>query len=241
MHKVSKQADKSELEVLGTAVHDLKLPLASIKSFGDLIKQTGDLNDKQAHYLDRIQLAVENMTNLINDLLELVWIEEGMQMNWGLCNLADIIANQISAHQATAKERGVAINLKVPDHIPPLEGDERRLRQLFGNLISNGIKYNNPGGRMDIAITPTEDSLQIDIRDQGIGIAEKDLPHIFERFYRAPRRSAERIEGSGLGLSIVQGVVERHHGQIAVTSKLEEGTTFRITLPLKQHTSASAS
>ena len=226
--------DKSKsLDLLGTAVHDLKIPLASIKSFADLVRQGGDLSDRQEHYLNRIQLAVENMTNLVNDLLDLVWIEEGMQIAKAPCNIMDVLRSQISAFEAPAREKNIDIRLTQDDSVVPLLADERRLRQVVANLLSNSIKYNRPGGYIAIHVTRQDTQLVVTFQDNGIGIAEKDLPHIFERFYRASRKTPERIEGSGLGLSIVEGIIERHDGTIEVESKLDEGSLFRIRLPLE--------
>lgn len=226
--------DKSKsMDLLGTAVHDLKIPLASIKSFADLVRQSGALTDRQEHYLSRIQLAVENMTNLINDLLDLVWIEDGMQITKAPCNVIDVLRNQISAFEASAREKNVDVRLTYDDTVVPIQADDRRLRQAMGNLLSNSIKYNRPNGYIAIHVTRADQHLIVTFEDNGIGIAEKDLPHIFERFYRASRKSAERIEGSGLGLSIVQAIIERHNGLIEVESTLDKGSLFRISLPLE--------
>jgi len=226
--------DKSnaELEVLGTAVHDLKNPLASIKSFADLVVQNGPLNERQVHYLGRIQLAVENMTNLINSLLDLVWIEEGMQLTPSLCNLVDILRSQINAFEASARERDIRIELSADDNVIPIHADARRIGQAVGNLLSNSIKYNRPNGLIQIHVTREESNIRVTIKDSGIGIAEKDMPHIFDRFYRGSRKSPERIEGSGLGLSIVKAIIEMHHGSIWAESSLNEGSVFVFTLPL---------
>jgi len=221
------------MDLLGTAVHDLKIPLASIKSFADLVRQSGELSDRQEHYLGRIQLAVENMTNLVNDLLDLVWIEEDMQITKAPCNLIDVLRNQISAFESPAREKNVDVRLSYDETVVPIMADERRLRQVIGNLLSNSIKYNRQDGYIDIQVTRQNDHLVVTFEDNGIGIAEKDLPHIFDRFYRASRKTPGRIEGSGLGLSIVQAIIERHDGSIEVTSELDKGSQFRVSLPLE--------
>lgn len=222
----------TDLEVLGTAVHDLKIPLSSIKSFADLVIKDGPLTERQTHYMGRIQLAVENMTNLINSLLDLVWIEEGMQLTLMPCNLVDLLRSQINTFEASAREKGIRIDLTADDDVVPIRADERRIGQAVGNLISNSIKYNRPGGIIQIHVTREDANIRVTIRDNGIGIAEKDLPHIFDRFFRASRKSPERIEGSGLGLSIVKAIIEMHHGAIWAESALGEGSVFIFTLPI---------
>ena len=147
-----------------------------------------------------------------------------MQVTKALCNLVDVLRNQISAFEASAREKDIDIRLTYDDTVVPLMADERRLRQVVGNLLSNSIKYNRRGGYIAIHVTRQDDQLVTTFEDNGLGIAEKDLPHIFERFYRASRKTPERIEGSGLGLSIVEAIVECHEGTIEVESALDEGS-----------------
>ncbi len=223
----------SHYDLLGTVVHDLKTPIASIKSYADLISQSGELNMRQQRYLERIHTAVEKMTDLVNDLLDLVWIESGMEITKGPCNLLDVVRAQIRAHEGLAEERGVTLNLTHDDNLVPVQADERRLHQVLDNLISNSIKYNRQGGEVRIHVERRHDALQVTLQDKGIGIAPEDLPHIFDKFYRAPREEASQIEGSGLGLSIAKAIIERHGGSISVASELGQGSTFWFVLPLQ--------
>lgn len=222
----------SHYDLLGTVIHDLKTPISSIKSYADLISHSGGLNERQERYLERIHTAVSNMTNLVNDLLDLVWIESDMEIVKQPCNLLEIAQAQVQAHEGLAEEKQVSIHLSYKDDLKPILADERRIHQVMDNLISNGLKYSRQNGNVWITITPYRKTVKVSVRDDGIGISQDDLPHVFERFFRASRREAVKIEGSGLGLSIAKAIVERHGGQIGVSSELDKGSTFWFSLPL---------
>ncbi|MBN1963517.1 MAG: HAMP domain-containing histidine kinase [Anaerolineae bacterium] len=227
----------SEIDLLGTVAHDLKTPISSIKSYADLIAHAGDLNEHQQHYLGRIYQAVQQMNNLVNDLLDLVWVEEGMDLNRAPCNLLDVVRGQVSALEGYAAERNVALHLTHAADLTLVQADERRLAQVVNNLVGNGIKYNRDGGSVRIHVSRQAEALRVSVRDDGFGIEAEDLPHVFERFFRARRAEATRIEGSGLGLSIAQAIVKQHGGSISATSTPGEGSEFVFTIPLApQHT-----
>jgi two-component system phosphate regulon sensor histidine kinase PhoR len=116
-----------------------------------------------------------------------------------------------------------------------VEADRDRLRQIIINLLHNSIQYTPPNGKVLIAWETTQDKLQISVSDSGIGIPHEDLPHVFERFFRVDRARSRQSGGTGLGLSITKHLVEMHKGHITVSSELERGSTFLITLPLKAY------
>lgn len=231
MPEPSSVSSQAQLDLLGTVAHDLKTPIAAVKSYADLIQQSGELNERQQHYLGRIHLALTNMTTLVNDLLDLVWLEGGMSLELVPCNLLDIVRVQMETLEGYAKAQGVTLHLEGGDDLALVLGDERRLGQVVSNLISNGIKYNRPGGNVWMQVERVEDSLQVTCRDDGPGIASEDLPHIFARFFRGQHRAQKTTEGSGLGLAIARAIVERHDGAISVGSVLGRGSTFRFTIP----------
>jgi signal transduction histidine kinase len=230
--KRSSAPSESEMDLLGTVAHDLKTPISSIKSFVDLIRQDGGLTERQERYLGRVDLALQNMTNLVNDLLDLVWLEGGMELKMAPCNLLDVARSQVHALEGYAQEKGVTLQLTNDANLTLVRGDERRLGQVVSNLIGNGIKYNRPGGSIWIHVERLEKALQVTIRDNGIGIAAEDLPHVFDRFFRARHPNASHIEGSGLGLAIVKAIVEQHGGTITISSVPNEGSTVQFTIPV---------
>ncbi|MFC1959184.1 sensor histidine kinase [Chloroflexota bacterium] len=221
---------------LSDIVHDLKTPIAAIKSYADLIEQFGELNERQLHFVGRIVQATEKMTTLVNDVIDLAWVEGNMELKPTLCNLSDIAKSEINALTEYAHEHEVRVVLVSAENLVPLHCDEHRIHQVFSNLLSNSIKYNRRGRDVRVHIARQDHELIVKIKDEGLGIAPTDIPHIFERFYRAPREEASPIEGTGLGLSIVKAIIERHNGTIGVDTELEMGSTFWFTLPLAQNT-----
>lgn len=236
LHKASSEISPdeavSEMDMLGTVVHELKTPISAIKSYADLLEQSGGLSEKQERYIKRIHAAVSDMNNLVNDLLDLAWLDGDMALHIAPCNLVDVIRVQMSTLEEYAQEHDVTFHLIGDNNLQPVRADERRLGQVIGNLLSNSIKYSRVGGNVWIRVSRQEDALKVTIRDEGLGIAPEDLPCVFDRFFRSEREEASRIEGSGLGLAIVKAIVRRHNGIVDVSSVLGEGSTFYFAIPL---------
>jgi two-component system phosphate regulon sensor histidine kinase PhoR len=150
-------------------------------------------------------------------------------------NMSEVISQTLTIMQPQAAERQISIALQVPETLPTVIGDPDRLKQVMVNLVSNAVKYNDEGGRVDIEAKVGENELNVAVRDTGKGIAEEDLPHIFEKFYRVDD-SEQQVKGTGLGLSITKHIVEVHGGTISVQSVQGQGSTFTFTLPLPEHT-----
>lgn len=228
---MSTNDSQSRYSLIGNIVHDLKTPVSAIKSYADLLSLGNPLSDRQEQFRTRILAAADSMTNLINDLLDIVWLEEGMELRKAPCNLRDAVRGEISVIEPLAATRNIQVSLAVDDALQLVSVDERRIRQVINNLLSNSVKYNRQGGQIFVTIRQQPDSVHVEFRDTGLGIPPQDLPHIFERFYRARRDESSDIEGSGLGLSIAKAIVEIHGGRIAVESILDEGSLFWFTLP----------
>lgn len=228
---MSEQLTDAQRDLLSTVVHDLKNPISAVKSYADLIKQSGPLNEQQQRFLLRIYTTLENMHNLVNDLLDMAWIDEGMILHKAPCNLLDVVRRQINALEGSAQEKGLTLHLSTDDNLAVIQADEKRLNQVVGNLVSNSIKYSKPNGQVWIHVSRHNTGLQVSIRDEGIGIAPEDLPHVFERFFRGRQKAASYIEGSGLGLFIAKAIIEGHGGTIHVESTEGKGSTFEFTLP----------
>jgi len=174
---------------------------------------------------------------MINDFLDLARLESGRTyMAQEPVNMSAVINETLTILQPQAAERQISIALQVPETLPTLIGDPARLKQVMVNLVSNAVKYNHEGGRVDIEVQVGEDELNVAIRDTGRGIAEEDLPHIFEKFYRVDDSEQQEPEakGTGLGLSIAKHIVEVHGGTISVQSVQGQGSTFAFTLPLSK-------
>ena len=150
-------------------------------------------------------------------------------------NMREVISETLAILQPQAAERQVSIALQVPETLPTIIGDADRLKQVMVNLVSNAVKYNHEGGRVDIEIQVGEDELNVAVKDTGRGIAEEDLPHVFEKFYRVDDPE-QQTKGTGLGLPVAQHIVKVHGGTISVQSVQGQGSTFAFTLPLPKRT-----
>jgi signal transduction histidine kinase len=231
-----KQIEKIKNEFIATASHDLKNPIMSISGYSTLLTKAGPLNNQQEEFVGRIQNSTKNMLELVQNMLQLTEID--LQKMSGNQTDVDAIAllKEITAEyemQAQQKEQILDFQTSMPDAF--VHGDGLQLKQVFRNLIGNAIKYTSNGGKISVTAKPSHDFVEIQVQDNGYGIPDTDLPHIFDRFYRVRTGKATEIEGNGLGLAIVKSIVEQHKGEVQVQSKQNEGTIFTIELPLVSH------
>jgi len=183
-------------------------------------------------FLQIIYDESERLNRLIGDILELSKIESRrVPLILSPVDISSFMSDTIAILEVSAKRKHINVNLQSPQELY-MEGDEDRLRQIFVNLLSNAIAYTPEGGSVDVSISLTEqEQVRIEIADTGIGIPEKDVPRIFERFYRVDKARSRGSGGTGLGLSIVKHLVEMHKGVIAVQSEVGKGTTFTLEFP----------
>jgi signal transduction histidine kinase len=174
------------------------------------------------------------MRRLIDDLLDFAKIETGIQLKLRPVSMFQIINDCVQAISPMAESKAMIVEVDVTSSTPPVHGDPDRLHQIFSNLIGNAVKYTPPEGKVRIRADVREGGLVVAIEDTGIGIAPEDQAKIFDRFYRVRRIETETIEGTGLGLAIVKKLVDLHQGNIGLESRLGEGTTFYVTLPITQ-------
>jgi PAS domain S-box-containing protein len=227
-----KELDRMRSELVGTAAHDLKSPLASIQLAVDLIVALGGLNEKQLQHAAAVRRAVRQMVALITDLLEITRIEAGIPLKVSPCRVGDYLEMVSIALSAQAAAKQITVAQDVPGDLPEVLADPARLRQVLTNLVSNAIKYTPSGGQVTLTAAPDQNMVRVQVSDTGIGISAEDLPKVFDRFFRAQNVVLQDIEGTGLGLSIVKSLVERHGGRAWLESVPGEGTVFSFTLPL---------
>ena len=215
------------------ASHELRTPIAAIRSRTDVALLQNDLPEEYATVLQDINAETVRLSHLINDLLALARGDEGQTLFEQEPVQLDSLAEMVAANaEALAAERQVALGVHVPVPITIL-GDEARLIQMIINLLDNAILYTNAGGSVILTVTKTQTHAILSIKDSGIGIAPEHLPHIFERFYRAdPAHTRTERGSSGLGLAIVAWIIQVHKGTISVESKVGQGSLFTVTLPL---------
>lgn len=225
-------------EFLIAVSHELRTPLTSIIGYLDLLSEGHDL---PALGLDRevatIQRNAEQLYAIIGDLLAAGDAE--MRVRIGRTDIAAIARQAAAAALPQAAAAGVTVRAELPEHLE-IDGDTGRLRQVVDNLLSNAVKYTPRGGRATVSLTVDGDACTLRVEDSGIGISPDDQRQLFDRFFRARSVREDAVQGVGLGLSIVKSIVEAHGGFIGVSSRPGRGSTFTVTLPLRQPRAASS-
>jgi two-component system, OmpR family, phosphate regulon sensor histidine kinase PhoR len=220
-------------QFVGNVSHDLKTPLAGLKIIIDTL-QDGAINDPTAatDFLNRAAFEVDSMTQLVNELIELTRIETGAaQLNKEDLDL-NILVRETAIRLAPQSERKqLLVNMHLAQELPPVKADRERLQQVIGNILYNAIKFTPTGGQIDITSSVSDQSVLVQVKDNGIGISKEDLVHIFERFFKADK--SRSYEGSGLGLAIAKHIIQAHTGKIWVESQEGRGSTFSFSLPYK--------
>jgi heavy metal sensor kinase len=226
----------SQQRFLADVSHELRTPLTVIKGNVDLMRRMKKVDEES---LDNIEDEADRLTRLVGDLLLEAQAESGkLPLHFAPLELDTLLLEVFKEMRILARER-VQIRIPEIDQIV-INGDRDRLKQVLINLIANAIKYTPQGGEVVLSLGKFADNARLIVRDTGLGIPAEDLPHIFERFYRAEKsRSRSKIGGFGLGLSIAYWIVNHHGGQIEVDSAEGKGTTFCIYLPMLKTTEAS--
>ncbi|NJN43401.1 MAG: GAF domain-containing protein [Anaerolineae bacterium] len=232
LHDVShfKELERVKDEFIATASHDLKNPITSVLGFSELMPRVGPLNEQQTEFLERIRHAAGQMNDLVLSLLELARLDAGISLTREPLSLLDLLIGVTQEFQPKAQEKSQTLEM-IPVQQGLLMGDPLRLRQVLRNLVGNAIKYTPENGRVIVTAENQDRYFQISIQDTGLGIPAKDLPYIFDRFYRVQDDDRSDIEGNGLGLAIVKGIIEQHGGKISVESTHGQGTSFFFTIP----------
>lgn len=234
MHDVTpyKEMDKLKGELIATVSHDLKQPLSVMNGYIELMIMQQSVTPQGLNSVHMIRKAMQNMRQLIDDLLDLAKIESGIKLNLEAIQVEQIVQDCIEQVKPAAQNKAITVINTINEALPPVLADRSRMRQILINLIGNGVKYTGPEGWVRVSTEIRGSSLRLSIQDNGMGISPEDQIHVFERFYRVRRPETDNIEGTGLGLAIVKSLVEAHGGQISVESKLGEGTTFLLVLPI---------
>ncbi|WP_195571851.1 two-component system histidine kinase PnpS [Paenibacillus sp. 1001270B_150601_E10] len=237
-----RQLERMRSEFVANVSHELKTPIAAVKGFTETL-MNGAMNDTEIaqSFLKIIHDESERLNRLIGDILQLSKIEaKRVPLLFSPVFMPSFMEDTVNMLRKEAEKKHIDIFMTVEEDMY-IEADEDRLRQIVLNLLSNAINYTPDGGRVNITAAPLEvndagdyDQVRIRISDTGIGIPKKDLPRIFERFYRVDKARSRSSGGTGLGLSIVKHLIESHHGTIQVESTVGVGTTFTIELPVIQ-------
>lgn len=228
------QAEVQRRNMVTDIAHELRTPLTVVQgNLEALLDGVYDLNLENVAAIHRHSTL---LSRLVADLRDLGLADAGqLRLEWQPVNLPGLIVQVIDGLETMAQEKDVTLQVNLPETFPQLNGDEQRLKQVLFNLISNALRHTPSGGTITTIGEVKEDRVVIRIRDTGSGIPPQDLPHIFERFYRADRSRARATGGSGLGLTISKRIIEMYGGQIWAQSWPGAGSTFAFSLPLNRH------
>ncbi|HUP93927.1 MAG TPA: ATP-binding protein, partial [Burkholderiales bacterium] len=229
-------ANRHKSEFLANVSHELRTPLNAIIGFSEVLRERmfGEINPKQTEYLEDIHSSGKHLLSLINDILNLSKIEAGrMELELSAFNLQQAIQNSLSIVRDRANAQGVSLAIDLAPEIGEWVADERKVKQIMMNLMSNAVKFTPQGGTVTVRAARTRAGVEISVTDTGVGIARDHLELIFEAFRQVGADYLRRAEGTGLGLALTRKFVELHGGTVSVASELGKGTTFTFTLPEK--------
>jgi signal transduction histidine kinase len=235
LYRQLEAASRHKSEFLANMSHELRTPLNAIIGFSEVLQERmfGELNDKQAEYMQDILSSGRHLLSLINDILDLSKIEAGrMELDLGTFSLPIALDSALTLVRERASRHGIGLTLTVDERLGEVTGDERKVKQILLNLLSNAVKFTPEGGRITLKAAPADGRVEISVTDTGIGIAPEDQDAIFEEFRQVGGDGTGTREGTGLGLTLTKKFVEMHGGRIWVNSQPGKGSTFTFTLPL---------
>jgi two-component system phosphate regulon sensor histidine kinase PhoR len=218
-------------ELVGNISHDLRTPIAGIKAMAETL-QNGAIEDKEVSkdFLSRIESEADRLTQMVAELTQLSRIETGRsELKAESVNLNSLVDDVLAEMAPLAEKQRVVLSKQLSPDLPSVKADKDRMRQSIINLVHNAIKFNNAGGKVTVSTAFDAKSIRVSVADNGIGISKNDLPHVFERFYKADK--ARSGGGSGLGLAIAKHTMQAHGGEITAQSEEGKGSSFTFTLP----------
>lgn len=233
-----RRVDQVRTDFVANISHELKTPVGALSVLAETLADETDLDTVQRIAV-RMLAETDRASRTIDDLMELSRIEVGAERAVETIKVADILRGAVDRVTQLASQREITINALAsvdgvqPDAAPlTVIGDRRQIISAVGNLVENAVKYSEPGSAVQVRVRRNDDWIEIVVSDQGIGIPQRDLGRVFERFYRVDRARSRTTGGTGLGLSIVRHVASSHGGEVVVTSTEGEGSTFVLRLPI---------
>ncbi|HEY3363484.1 MAG TPA: HAMP domain-containing sensor histidine kinase [Symbiobacteriaceae bacterium] len=222
--------EQARRSLVADVAHELRHPLAVLQGRLELMQDGKVELDQEA--LLPLQDEVIRLTRLVGDLRDLSLVEAGgLSLHLARVDLATLLDGLLTNLEPVAAAKAIQLTATVAPTVPAVTADPDRLRQVLVNLLANAIQYTPEGGRVGVRVALDGNKIEIQVRDTGAGIEPEDLPHVFDRFYRADKSRSRATGGTGLGLAIVRGLVQAHGGQVSVASRPGEGACFTVTLP----------
>jgi signal transduction histidine kinase len=226
----AKRLESVRRDFVANASHELKTPAASIQAAGETIRSAArDDPSVIPRFAEQLEREAFRLSRIVSDLLDLSRLETGAELDEEV-GLDQVVREERDRYEEAAREGGLTLSIGLGP-VAPVRGSARDLSLLVRNLVDNAIRYTKPGGRVDVTLSGQGDEVVLSVADTGVGIPTRELPRIFERFYRVDRARSRETGGTGLGLSIVKHVIENHGGTVSVTSELGRGTCFEVRLP----------
>jgi signal transduction histidine kinase len=226
----TRRLEQTRRDFVANASHELKTPAASIQAAAETIRTAASEDPTVVpRFAAQLEREAARLARIVSDLLDLSRLETGSELDESVA-LDAVVRDESERFEDPAAEAGVALEVAA-GRVPRVHGSGRDLALLVRNLVDNAIRSTRPGGRVDVELESSNGEVVLTVLDTGIGIPTRDVPRIFERFYRVDRARSRETGGTGLGLSIVKHVVENHGGTIDVTSELGQGTRFEVRLP----------
>ena len=230
-----RKLERMRRDFIANISHELKSPLTAIRGFIETLQAGVQDPAKADEFLKIIDRHARRLDDLVSDLLELSAIESpDFTLDKGSVSLKEIAesALELLAREISAKR--LQVEVCCTGAVPAVRADRIRLEQVFINLLDNAVKYTSPGGEVKVTIGREDGMVKVEVCDTGIGIPGKDIPHVFERFYRVDKARSREMGGTGLGLAIVKHIIQAHGGDISVESRVGRGTTFTFHLPINE-------
>ncbi len=228
-----KEMERYRKDFVGNVSHELKTPIFNIQGY-ILTLLEGGLEDPNINklYLNRTEKSIDRMISIVEDLESITKLETGeLKPQYSVFDIVKVVEEVFELEQRLSKERKISLEFaNKPDKPILVNADKKRIIEVLTNLVINGLKYGKRKGNIKVGFYNFDDKLMVEVSDDGIGIDKKDLPRIFERFFRVDKSRSREQGGTGLGLSIVKHIIEAHNQTINVQSELDEGTTFTFTL-----------
>ena len=225
--------DNLKNEYVLRLTHDIKGHLAAIQSCLDVVNDQliGSLNEKQIDLIERAHRRTGKCLNFISALLKLTRMKLTGQLDMENFAVRNVLFNSLATVERKAKDKDITISHQIDEGVDEIYGEPVLIEETLTNILLNAVKYTPAHGKIELNIKDENDCILIEVKDNGIGIPETDLQHIFEEFYRAENARKIEKDGTGLGLSFAKQVVERHNGRIWASNNPEGGSTFSIWLP----------
>lgn len=230
-----KRADEIRKDFVANVSHELRTPLSILRGYIETLRDDPDISrEESTRILEVMDRHSRRLGQLVDDLLALAKLESGSsKLQMSQINLSKLLGDVVRDWEKKFAEKKLNVTVDLPKSLPPLRADEARLREVLYNLLDNAVKYSPQNGKIGLQASQRDGELFLCVTDNGIGIAEEDLPRIFERFYRVDKARSRALGGTGLGLSIVKHIAQLHGGRAEAESEVGKGTSVSVILPMK--------